>query len=215
MFEQMKWEDVYSLWDESSYNFSKILSAPMTAEPVFVEYNQKDSIYGFDWLQNEAAQARKALIEKNPLGFLYLQPTNKGTIQTAEMLINAQSEEELAAIWIAATAKELLEYWYGNGIGRYARMLYMTACEFLKTRYYLWHHAMKKLVPEILIPLPILENIDCKDAAPVMGLIQMNTVLLKSSWRILRYSSLKDEELPESCFRIRGRRFEKATNCRE
>lgn len=112
MLEQMKWEDVYSLWDESSYNFSKVLSAPMTAEPVFVKYNQKDTIYGFDWLQNEAAQARKALIEKDPLEFLYLQPTNKGTTQTAEMLINAQSKEELAAIWIAATAKELLRKWH-------------------------------------------------------------------------------------------------------
>ena len=118
------------------------------------------------------------------------------------MLMDAQNEEELAAIWIAATAKELYEYRYGNGIGRYANMLHMAACEFLQTRYYLWHHAMKRLVPEILIPPSVLESIICKDAAPIMGLIQMNTVLLKRSWSILRYSSLKDGELPKSHCRI-------------
>lgn len=203
MFEQMKWEETYSLWNNNSHYFSNILSEPITAESVFVEYNQEGYIYGFDWLQNKAAQARKELIEKDPLKFLYFtQPTNKGTIQTVEMLMDAQNEEELAAIWIAATAKELYEYRYGNGIGRYANMLHMAACEFLQTRYYLWHHAMKRLVPEILIPPSALESIVCKDAAPIMGLIQMNTVLLKRSWSILRYSSLKDGELPKSHCRI-------------
>lgn len=203
MLEQMKWEEAYSLWNYNSHYFSEILSEPITAESVFVEYNQENYIYGFDWLQSEAAQARKELIEKHPLEFLYFtQPTNKGTIQTAEMLMDAQNEEELAAIWIAATAKELYECRYGNGIGRYANMLHMAACEFLQTRYYLWHHAMKRLVPEILIPPSVLESIVCKDAAPIIGLIQMNTVLLKSSWSILRYSSLKDGEPPKSHCRI-------------
>ncbi|SQC98968.1 Uncharacterised protein [Fusobacterium necrophorum subsp. necrophorum] len=40
---------------------------------------------------------------------------------------------------------------------------------------------MKKLVPEIIIPFSILENIECKDISPVIGLIQMNTMLLKNS----------------------------------
>lgn len=203
MLEQMKWEEAYSLWNYNSHYFSEILSEPITAESVFVEYNQEGYIYGFDWLQNKAAPARKELIEKDPLELLYFtQPTNKGTIQTAEMLMDAQNEEELAAIWIAATAKELYEYRYGNGIGRYANMLHMAACDFLQTRYYLWHHAMKRLVPEISIPPSVLESIVCKDAAPIMGLIQMNTVLLKSSWSILRYSSLNDGELPKSHCRI-------------
>ncbi len=115
--------------------FFEILSEPITAESIFVVYNQEGYIYGFDWLQNKAAQARKELIEKDPLEFLYFtHPTNKGTIQTAEMLVDAQNEEELAAIWIAAAAKELYEYRYGNGIERYANMLHMAACEFLQTR---------------------------------------------------------------------------------
>jgi hypothetical protein len=60
---------------------------------------------------------------------------------------------------------------------------------------------MKRLVPEIMIPFCVLENIVCKDAKPVIGLIQMNTILLKRTWNILRYSSLKNGELIESSCR--------------
>jgi hypothetical protein len=61
---------------------------------------------------------------------------NKGTIHTAEMLVEARSEEELAAVWIAATAKELYNYRIGSDVGRYADMLHMAVYEFLSNRYF-------------------------------------------------------------------------------
>jgi hypothetical protein len=61
---------------------------------------------------------------------------NKGTIHTAEMLVEARSEEGLAAVWIAATAKELYNYRIGSDVGRYADMLHMAAYEFLSNRYF-------------------------------------------------------------------------------
>lgn len=187
------------LWRMCGYHFPKALTEPVSAETVFVEYKQDGYIYGNDWLEVTEARERKQLIEKNPTQFLYFtKPTNKGTIQTAEMLMKARNEEERAAIWIAATAKELSEYRGGRNLGYYPRTLHMAACKFLETRYSLWHHAMKRLVPEIMIPSPVLESIVCKGAEPVVGLIQMNTALLKSTWSILRYSSLKDGEIPKS-----------------
>lgn len=203
MFEQMKWEDAYELWKRGCYHFPRVLTDPVAAETIFVEYKQDGYIYGYDWLENEEAQERAQLIQKNSIQFLYFtKPTNKGTIQTAEMLVEARNEEERAAIWIAATAKELCEYRIGSNVGCYANMLHSAAYEFLRARYFLWHHAMKRLVPEIMIPSSVIKNIVCKDAEPVIGLIQMNTVLLKSTWSILRYSSLKDGKLIESSCRI-------------
>ena len=52
MIGKLKWEDVYLLWNNESYNFPKILSDPMTAKTVFVEYDGDGYIYGFDWFQN-------------------------------------------------------------------------------------------------------------------------------------------------------------------
>ena len=199
MFEQMKWKDVYELWKRSCYSFPQTLTDPVSAETIFIKYERDGYIYGYDWLDAVEAQERKRIIKANPIEFLYFtKPTNKGTIQTAEMLIEARNEEERAAIWIAATAHELSEHMIGNDVGQYADILYMAAYEFLNPRYYLWHHAMKRLVPKIMIPSSILSNIICKDAKPVMQLIQINTILLKSTWNILRYTSLKDDELPES-----------------
>lgn len=43
------------------------------------------------------------------------------------MLMEARNEEELAAIWIAATAKELSEYRVGRNLGCYPYILHMAA----------------------------------------------------------------------------------------
>lgn len=52
MFEKMKWEDAYRLWNDGRYDFPEILSAPATVEPILVEYEEDGYFYGFDWLQN-------------------------------------------------------------------------------------------------------------------------------------------------------------------
>ena len=206
MIETIKWKEVYSLWKYGTYRFPELLTDPIPVETVFVVYNREGYIYGFDWLSNEDARRRKQLIEKDPLSFLYFtRPSNKGTIQTAEMLVNAKDKEEQAAIWIAATAKELSGGKHGNSIWRYANLLETAAWEFLGTRYYLWHHAMKRLVPDIMIPRAVLENIKCEDVEPVIGLIQMNTILLRSTWSVLRYTSLKDGDFPECNLRKNGK----------
>ena len=203
MIEEMTWKDIYKLWEISSYDFPKTLTEPVAAEKIFVKYEQNNHyIYGYDWLKTTEVQERKQLIMENPIQFLYFtKSSNKGTIQTAEMLMNASNEEELAAIWIAATAKEL-EYRSSGNARYYASTLQITAEDFLRDRYSLWHHAMKKLVPDIMIPSSILENIVCEDPSPIIGLIQLNTLLLKTSWKILLYTSLKDSETIESHIRI-------------
>lgn len=194
---QINWEDAYAIWKKGLLFLPKTVSSPVPVETVFVQYEQNgESFFGYDWLENTAAESRKRLIADQPSEFLFFtQPTCKGTIHTAEMLAEARNEEELAAVWIAATAKELSTYHLGTGTGQ----LYCAACDFLRERYYLWHHAMRNLVPAIAIPPSVLESVVCNDAEPIMGLIQMNVLLLKNSWSILRYSSLKEGEAPDSC----------------
>jgi hypothetical protein len=53
MLERMKWDEAYSLWNYESHTSPKILSEPITAVSVFIDYRQKGYIYGFDWLKNE------------------------------------------------------------------------------------------------------------------------------------------------------------------
>lgn len=143
-------------------------------------------------MENTEAAQRKKMIQTNVTEFLYFtKPTNKGTIQTIEMLSEAIDEEERAAIWIAATAFELQNKRYENGISTYAYQMYNAARGFLQDRFYMWHHAMKRLVPDVIIPHNVLNSISKAEVDTVMQLIQMNTLMIKSSYSVLLYSSLE------------------------
>ena len=56
----------------------------------------------------------------------------------------------------------------------------MTARGFLRDRYQIWHHAMRKLVPEIMIPYNILDNLICKDFDVVMELIHSTKYIVNT-----------------------------------
>ena len=198
MVEQMKWEEVYQLWKHGACYFPQDLTSPLAVEKVSVEYKGSGYFYGYDWLENTEAEQRKKMIQTDPVEFLYFtKPTNKGTIRTLEMLSEAIDEEKRAAIWIAATAFELKNEHYKNDISSFAFQIYNAAREFLQERFYMWHHAMKRLVPDILIPYKVMESISKADAETVMQLIQMNTLMIKGSHSVLLYSSLKDDIAPE------------------
>lgn len=206
MIDKMNWEDVYRLWQRNYYRFPEILTAPLSAETIFIQYEKDGYIYGYDWLTVEETEARKKQIIENPIEFLYFtKPSNKGTIQTAQMLMEAKNQEEIAAIWLAATTKELSERNFDNGIWKYASILETAARNFLIDRYKIWHHAMKKLVPEIMIPYNILDNLTCTSVDIVMELIQLNTVLIKNNYQLLLYSSLKEGESAEYSLRLDSR----------
>ena len=207
MIERMNWHDAYKIWKGEAICFPNDLCEPIHADRVFVKYTSDEFIYGFDWLRNSRAKDRKKMIKKDPIQFLdFTRPTNKGTIHTAQMLEEAMDQEERAAIWTAATAFELMECGVRNGISRHAQQLYYSAIGFLKDRFWLWHPAMRKLVPDIMIPKPVLESMKCDRSEVVMDLIQINTLMVKSSYTILRYSSISDEELKPEKDRLTLRR---------
>ena len=203
MFEQIEWKTVYETWKSGCYDFPNILSQPIKAETIFVDYKQDGYFYGYDWLSNENISARKDMIKNRLTEFLYfVRPSNKGTIQTAEMLTDAKDAEELAAIWIAATAKELSDSSADISVRRHADMLYLAARDFLKDRFHLWHPSMRRLIPDIMVPIAVLQSITCQDITPIIGIIQLNTILLKNHWGVLIYSSLKDKAALKSRYRI-------------
>lgn len=95
MFQPMTWEDTYQLWQYSYYRYRDILSAPVLPETIYVNYELDGYFYGFDWLENVDVQNRKSLISKNPAEFFYsTTPSNKGTIHTAEMLVDEHTTNE-------------------------------------------------------------------------------------------------------------------------
>lgn len=197
---KLTWNEIYDMWKLYAGYLPGAISDTIQVENIFVDYGKKDEyIYGYDWLEETEAARRKKLIKKDPIQFLYFTtPSNKGTIQTAQMLAEAKNDEERAAIWIAATAFELMNQHAGSSVSRYANTLYYAALSFLNYRFYLWHHAMRKLVPDILISYEVLNSIQCNNEQTVIDLIQMNTLLIKSYYRVLLYDSTNGKEKTHS-----------------
>lgn len=198
MTEQIKWAQVYEIWENinyESYELSDILKAPLNFKTLYAENVRMSTLdpYEYIWLSNKDALSSCRKITDNPTQKFYFEHPYKGTAHTAKMLIEAKDEEEAAAVWIAATAVELLECDLKGNINRLIYPLKSVALGFLKTKYFLWHHSMKQLVPTILIPRSILKKLEGEDIEPIIRIIQMNTVLLKNNWEIIRYTSLKEE----------------------
>ena len=70
----MSWSSAYELWKHSRYFFPKSLFEAPAVESVFVDYNQENYIYGYDWLSNEETEERKQLIKDNPSFYTLLSP---------------------------------------------------------------------------------------------------------------------------------------------
>ena len=201
MPEYIEWNDVYKLWSMRNGISAVVLADPVEQQIIHVPYDKDDGhcFYGYDWLPKDLVVSQTDLIQNSPTQFLYFtRPSNKGTIQTAEMLATAADAEEQAAIWIAATTFELRDFDINRELRRTARILNYAAIDFLRNRFRIWHHAMRQLVPDIMIPYSVLENISCPDYDTTVDLIKMNTVLLKNYYSVLLYTSLEDGVVPAS-----------------
>ena len=194
---QLTWEDVYELWKQGSFPNSR-LDEPVQIETIYVNCeNLPYDMYGYDWLSVEELEYRREYAEKDPAGFLQLNCNNKGVILTAELLAKADSDEERAAVWIAATARELCNCQFGNNLYRYSQDIYDATIRHLRGKYKIaWHQATKWFIPEILVPYKMLNNILCDGFEVVMDIIQTNVLLLKNVYRITVYSSEKDGSEP-------------------
>ena len=192
---QINWDEIYKHWSLYASSGPAILNTPINLTEIHVNFTKADSVfYGYDWLSHDEYFSRKNLIEKNLPEFLYFtKPTNKGTIHTLRMLMEANDDEERAAIWIYAFAKEMSEGQGGN-IRRYAYQLCNACLDFLSKRYYLWHHAMRKLVPEVFINYNIYLETEFSSVNAIIELARLNAALVLYEYVPVLYSSLNPGE---------------------
>lgn len=198
--EVVSWEKIYDYWCLASMHGPSVLNLPISPKELYVDFNKYDgAFYGYDWLTLKQYDSRKATIKNNVTQFLYFtNPTNKGTIHTLNMLINSVSDEERAAIWIYSFAKEISDLHNGGNINRYAYELCNASQNFLSQHFYMWHPAMKKLVPEIFINYNIYLETEFNTINAVIELARLNAAIISQEYIPILYTSLKsDEKIPD------------------
>ena len=196
----VSWEDVYEYWHLNNMYGPSMLNMSISPTELFVNYSKQDGVfYGYDWLSLNEYKSRKELIKNDVSQFLFfMSPTNKGTVHTLNMLINSISDEERAAIWIYSFAKEISEHNNRGNINRYAHELCNVSRNFLSQHFCMWHHAMKKLVPEIFIGHSIYSDTEFNTINAVIELSRLNAAIVLQEYVPIIYTSLQPgEEVPD------------------
>ena len=194
-FPDFTWGQLYEYWENCMWNAPSILKSPIAFEEIHIQYNRDDRyIYGYDWIARLELQNRKKMIERDVIQFLYFtQPSNRGTIHTLQMLAEAESNEEIAAIWMYAIAFEMLQNGSSGKARRYLHQICRVTRSFLSERFYFWHHAMRKLVPEIYTDY-LIKDADFESVESIIEIIVLNIALIKYEYAPVLYSSLQEGE---------------------
>lgn len=197
-FDTVSWKEIYNYWHLYSMHSPSNLNLPVSPTEMHVDFSgHNGSFYGYDWLTHTEYDSRKATIENDITQFLYFtKPTNKGTMHTLNMLINSASDEERAAIWIYAFSKEISDHHSRGNVGQYAYQLCNASWGFLSQHFYMWHHAMKKLVPEIFINYNIYLETEFNTINAVIELARLNAAMVLYEYVPILYTSLKSGEEP-------------------
>lgn len=189
---EIKWEDLVQQW-EYYYSFNPILKEEMSAEIIACKVQQQfGCVYGYDFIPKNQVAERRENIENF---FLFGTSTNKGTLQTINMLRSAKNDEERMAIWCAAFAKDMqIKGIRLNQNKNYLFWIGEICDRFLRERFYIWHHAMKQLTPRIYYGYYFCDGIKIESWQALIELIALNTKMVLQDYQLVLYSSLGEND---------------------
>lgn len=196
MFKEFEytWEEIYKEWNYISYYIPTINKKLHVNKIKVNKWEREDEyFYGLDWILNESFEGRTNYVTEQPIMFMMNgEHLNKGTMTTLRYLIDAEDKETIAAIWIYAFIRDVLEYQLKNWRGEAYRMAYaieMAAKLYLKDKGMNWHHAMKKLLPDVYFTQTILEAVNVENKRIVLELAAMAVDYIYMHYKVAEYDS--------------------------
>lgn len=208
LVKEIKWADLVTIWKHCCIMYP-ILREKMPVEIIPCKADKEFScIYGYDFIFKNEVSDRRNNIDNF---FLFGTPTNKGTLQTINMLRSAKDDEERMAIWCAAFARDMQE----KGIRQNQNKNYLfwlgEKCEdFLRERFDIWHHAMKRLTPNIYYGYNICDGIKIETWQALIELIALNAKMILQDYQLVLYSSLGENETSDKLEMKFNMRIDKA-----
>ena len=191
-YDKYKWKEIYNYC--SYYAMTYLNFNSLKIETVEVEQLKDDyRIGGYDWDTIKNIEYKVDVIKRSPSEFLVCcDSVNKGTLHTVKLLDNAKDDEERFAIWLYAFTFELLEYRMYPATREIVQNIMLEARRFLDARVHLWHHSMKRLIPEIYISPKTFDVINTESFEPIVELALMNAMLIQNEYKAVRYITKED-----------------------
>lgn len=190
------WEEIYKEWNYISYHIPTVnKKLHVNKFKVNKWERENEYFYGLDWILNENFESRINYATEQPIMFMmYGEHLNKGTLTTLQYLVDAEDKETRAAIWIYAFVRDVMEYQLENWRGEAYRIsdaIKMTAELYLKDKGMDWHHAMRKLLPDVYFTHTILNSVNIKDKRIVLELVAMAVDYIYMHYKVAEYDSRK------------------------
>ena len=193
----LSWEEVYEKWNSLKWFGvpTDQLAAPI--EPIVIHAaSHICSAQPYNWRNNKTAERLRFSFQSEP-NRNYTFQQHAGTIRTAELLANAESDEIRAAVWICATTFDMLQYlsYYESSVTtKNVFMVQQAALSFLMEKYRLcstsdlWSPAMRSLVPHNYFNA-ILDEMREASVTTILNIIAMNALNIRNNYTIIRFNN--------------------------
>mgnify|MGYP001064275370 CR=1 FL=1 len=192
---EFTWEDIWMYWRLYSDSYEPMLQEPINIERIKVNFHENGTYFqGYDWIPKGDYEDRVNYITNKPQLFLYFgQSLNKGTLHTLETLEKAGNNlEDIAAIWLAAFTEDILNLmpveWRGKGFTILNQVCRESSSR-LRDKYPMWHHAMRKLLPEICFSNELLGSINLYSFTQIVELAVIASSQILNRYITVEYDS--------------------------
>lgn len=192
---QKGWNQYFAVWNSVSKN--ALLSSPV--RPIRFQIHAPKDAEQTPYFLPEWVLADERAGDLLPV-------QTKGSRHTLQMLIEARSEEECAAVWIYSVAKTMLDenrrLQKGSGyrLPECAAMILDDFCRaarpFLAARFSLWHPAMRRLIPYRPLLFPSCWPKGVQSAPALMHIVVANADMVLHQCTARLYTSLDGYQCP-------------------
>ncbi|MBR1481404.1 MAG: hypothetical protein IJ598_00365 [Ruminococcus sp.] len=198
-FEKMKWEDIYSYWKASTEGCVSIVNRAPLPRKIAVKSSVKNRIYTNLWLNSNQLDDVKC--EMNHLT-VFLESrcrntlTDERVMRAADLLVQAKSDEERAAIWIWIFCSSLenakLPYpnsLYIDYVGAKSR-LYLQ--DHFKEWVFKYHHRF----PQLFVGANTLSKVKFERYSVIVDFAIMNAYMVCKEYSIALFDSEPEADDP-------------------
>ena len=192
VFEKMKWDDIYSYWRMSAGDELSVVNRVPLPCKIPVQGNGRDRIYAHLWLKNnQIEQSRNEMNHSAEYPFYHRNSVlpDERVIKAADLMVQAKSEEERAAIWIwiFCSSLENAKLPYPNNL--YLDYVGAKARIFLQEHFQEWVFRYHHRFPRLFVDAKKLSKFKFERYSVIIDFALINAYMICKDYSIILFDS--------------------------
>ncbi len=178
------WPELYQSWQYSKWKYPR-LDYPLQCQRISIEEPKYGPAYHYNWVERDTVESD---VQRDvTLLSRWIEPGSqwsRGTVKTVELLTSCETEEELAAVWIAAFARS----WIGPEERSHTiSIIEDEARSVFVRRYGYWHYNSTDLFPGNFFPDSLIRECGELSASTIIELAAFYASLVMGRYVPVEY----------------------------